>query len=276
MRQFVSKVRNLSQKAAGLKAAMQQLPPKVAEVRETIAATAGQLQRLKMDVQSTVADLKADSDQRISQAMQEINASLDVFLAAGFELNGVDLEISPVERLLVRLNKQEEVHPSKLRSLISANQPRKTTHALLEALLQAHAMAETVDMPYLDYAELVVGIGPIPSVRICWRAKEAGETSTIPETAQTTPAASPDVLPKQETPSIFGQGSFFEKPTSSPLPVSTSEMGSVAPTEQSVVTESKPAAEPLQPVTSPASTFVENPDPLARFKKMPDLTKHRR
>src|SRR5262245_36405811 len=101
MKQFVSKVRNLSQKAAEIKAAMQQLPPKVAEVREAVASTAGQLQQLRADVQSTVTGLKADTEQRISQAMQEINGSLDVFLEAGFDLGGLDLEISPVQRVLV-------------------------------------------------------------------------------------------------------------------------------------------------------------------------------
>src|SRR5688572_11346535 len=125
MKQFISNIKNLSQKAAEIKAAMQQVPPKVAEIREAVASTAGQLQQLRMDVQSTVTNLKADNEQHLSQAMQEINSNVDVFVEAGFELGGMDLEISPVQRLLVHLNRLEEVHPSALRALISTNQQRR-------------------------------------------------------------------------------------------------------------------------------------------------------
>jgi hypothetical protein len=270
MKQFVSKVRNLSQKAAELKAAMQQLPPKVAEVRQTIAATAGQLQQLRLDVQSTVAELKADNEQRISQAMQEINASLDVFLEAGFELGGVDLELSPVERLLIHLNKLEDVHPSAIRSLISANQHRKTTQALLTALLQAREMAETVGLPDLDYTGLIVGIGPIPSVRICWREEAAAEAPAIPPPAQVMATPAPTIA------SAFGQSSFFEKRSHEPAPVAEQSTSSTAPSLKSHAAEPKPAEDSDAPEASRASSLVGKPDPLARFKKMPDLSKYQK
>jgi hypothetical protein len=276
MKQFFSKVKNLSQKAAELKAAMQQLPPKVAEVRQTIAATAGQLQQLRVDVQSTVADLKADNEQRISQAMLEINASLDVFLEAGFELSGVDLEISPVERLLIHLSKREDVHPSAIRSLISANQHRKTTHALLTALLQAHEMAETVELPELDYTELIVGIGPIPSVRICWRVEEAPEAHAVPTTAQTLQVPPPIAAPAPATLSAFGQSSFFEKLSSQPAPVAAKTTAPIAAATKSPVAEAEPAEESRETETTHGLPPAEKQDPLARFKKMPDLSKYKK
>jgi hypothetical protein len=110
MKQFISRVQNLSRKAAEVKAAMQQVPPKVAEIREAVAATTGQLQQLKSEIQYSVADLKADHEDHLSEALQEINGSAEVFAKAGFVLSGVDLEISPVQRLLVHLARVEDVH----------------------------------------------------------------------------------------------------------------------------------------------------------------------
>ena len=172
MKQFISKVKDLSQKAAEIKAAMQQVPPKVAEFREAVASTAGQLQQLKSEIQYSVADLKADQEDHLSEALQEIHNSAATFEKAGFVLDGVDLEISPVQRALVHLLRTEDVHPSVLRSLVQANQHRRTTRAVLSSLLQAKQMAETVEVGDLTYNEVVVGIGPIPSVRLCWRAEQ--------------------------------------------------------------------------------------------------------
>ncbi len=277
MKQFISNIKNLSQKAAEIKAAMQQVPPKVAEIREAVASTAGQLQQLRVDVQSTVADLKADNEHHLSQAMQEINASVDIFMEAGFELGGMDLELSPVQRLLVHLDRLEEVHPSALRALISANQHRRTTHALLTSMLQAQEMADTVQLGELtkfDYRELIVSIGPIPSVRICWRTEVIAQEPA----AQTAPA---NVLPPPVTAAvpvtqpIFGQGSFFEKRPPQPAAIA------VQPTATAPEAKMSPAASTLIHASrameaAHASPSPESSDPLARFKKMPDFFKHKR
>ena len=208
MKQFISKAKNLSQKAAEIKAAMQQLPPKVAEIREAVASTTGQLQQLRTDIQSSVTALKADNETRISQVLQELNASLDVFLEAGYELAGVDLEISPIHRLMVHLRRLDEVHPSIIRSLISANQHRPTTGAILEALLQARQVTDKVQLTRLDYCEMVVHVGPVPSVRLCWRAEEESEPEAVEQPTVAAPA--PAVPP---SPSGFGESSFFERRT---------------------------------------------------------------
>lgn len=271
MKQFISKVKNLSQKAAEIKAAMQQLPPKVAEVREAVAATTGQLQQLKSEIHYSVADLKADNEDRLSEAMQEINASTDVFAKAGFVLSGVDLEISPVQRMLVHLAKVEDVHASVMRSLASTNQHRRATHAILSALLQANQMAQTVELGDLAYDEVIVGIGPIPSVRLCWRSKEI-ETGAVAHPPPAIPA-SPEIAALAATPQpVFGQSSFFERRTPQPTPVTVQpavSAVSVSMTSPSVATS---AVEVQQ---SDAMAGAKE-DPLARFKKMPDFSKPRR
>ena len=266
MKQFISNIKNLSQKAAEIKAAMQQVPPKVAEIREAVTATAGQLHQLKSEIQYSVADLKADQEDHLSEALQEINNSKDAFEKAGFALDGVDLELSPVQRLLVHLLRVEDVHTSVLRSLVQSNQHRRTTRAVLSSLLQAKQMADTVEVGDLIYNEVVVGIGPIPSVRLCWRAEQA-EPAPVVHTAPTIPVPPPLASSAPApAPSPFGSSSFFERREAKPAPMA-----------QAVVpTISAPEIEPT-PVTKvePAEAAVSN-DPLARFKKMPDLARLKR
>lgn len=259
MKQFISKVKNLSRKAAEIKAAMQQVPPKVAEIREAVTATAGQLQQLKHEIQFSVADLKADQEDSLSEALLEINNSAEVFAKAGFALNGVDLELSPVQRLLVHLALVAEVHASVLRSLHQANQHRRTTRAILSALLQAQQMAETVELASLVYSEVIVGIGPTPSVRLCW-LPEAAEAAIAPAPALATPPP--------QMPSAFGPGSFFERREVKSAPTVASAAAQVVPTMTAKV---EPQA--VQPET--AATAAKT-DPLARFKKMPILTRRDR
>ena len=265
MKQFISNIKNLSQKAAEIKAAMQQVPPKVAEIREAVTATAGQLQQLKSEIQYSVADLKADQEESLSEALQDINNSREAFEKAGFVLDGVDLEISPVQRLLVHLLRTEDVHASVLRSLVQSNQHRRTTRAILSSLLQAKQMADTVEVGDLIYNEVVVGIGPIPSVRLCWRAEQPEPTPVVQPAPTTISVPPPALSSSAPAPAMspFGASSFFERRETTPAQ-------SVMQTIQSA------------PVIAPAVTSVEpaeNPvpsDPLARFKKMPDLARLKR
>jgi hypothetical protein len=267
MKRFISKVQNLSQKAAEIKAAMQQVPPKVAEIREAVAATTGQLQQLKSEIQYSVADLKADHEDHLSEALQEINSSAEIFAKAGFVLIGVDLEISPVQRMLVHLARVEDVHATVLRALLSANQHRRTTRAILSSLLQAKQMAETIEFGELIYDEVVVGIGPIPSIRVCWRTEEDEQTAfaqNAPAISVAPPlAASAQVGPAQPQ-SVFGTSSFFERREVGPT------LTPVQSTAPSVM--SGPVDEPSTVVKVPLPTKpTESVDPLARFKKMPVL-----
>ena len=278
MKHFISKVKNLSQKAAEIQSAMRQVPPKVAEIREAVAATTGQLQTLKSEIQYSVADLKADDENRLSTALQEINSSEEIFAKAGFILSGVDLEISPVQRLLVHLAQVEDVHASVLRSLMSANKHRRTIHAILSSMLQAKQMAETVELNELNYCELMVVVGPIPSVRLSWRPVEVVEVEEVAPVKPALPLPAPASATAPASQAAFGPGSFFEKRsgTTHPATVAAPQSSTAAPdveisaptvscVEESVTVASAPD------VSAPAVKH----DPLARFKKMPDLSKHK-
>lgn len=269
MKQFISNIKNLSQKAAEFKAAMQSVPPKVAEIREAVNATAGQLQQLKSQIEYSVKDLRAEDEAHLSEVLQEISGSEEILLKAGFVLGGVDIELSPVQRLLVHLHKVEEVHASVLRALATANQHRRSMHAILSSLLQAQQMAETVDLANLTYDEVIIGIGPIPSVRLCWKSEAVPipVEAALATAAQTALAPVPTAAPSAQ--SVFGASSFFEKR-------STIEVAPVATTTKPVeVAASVATTATLEPVIEQAVSTA-SADPLARFKKMPNLAGHRR
>lgn len=274
MKPFISRIKDLSQKAAEIKAAIQQVPPKVVEIREAMAATTGQLQQLKSEIHYSVTDLKADNEDRLIRALEEIKNSADVFAKAGFVVTGLDFEISPVQRMLVKLSKAEDVHVSVLRSLLNSTQSRKTIHATLSAILQAKQMADTVEFEELDYSELAVGIGPIPTVRLRWRLKEEDVQISTPapiSSSATNPpvtATAPITQPQPQKLSPFGTSSFFER-REPVLPAAAPQVEPpvAAPVESVIATT---------PTVAPEAELTKSDkpsDPLARFKKMPVLSR---
>lgn len=273
-------MQKLGQKAAQVQQAMEAMPGKIAHLRETVAMTTSQLQQLRSGVQASVADLRVDSEARLINAMEEINDSTDIFLEAGFELIGVDMEFGPSQRVIVHLTKVEEVSPSAVGAVLAANQQRKTTLALLRALTQADEVAQKVDLKNLSYRKAMVHLGPIPVVRLCWRPEEEIEEE---ETVAATPASVSPPPPAPPPPSVFAQSSFFERRPAQPSQAAVA--ASSPPGLPAGILEGTPApvgpriSEPVQELSPASATAVKSDwkqGALDRFKKMPDFSKYRR
>jgi hypothetical protein len=270
MKKIINKIQDLSQKAAQLKQAVESAPAKAAQLRESVLMTAGQLQQLRHDVQSSVSGLRADNEERLVQALREINDHAETFLEAGYELTGVDMELSPTQRLIVHLESRESVSEPTLRSLLSANSGRQTIYALLAALAKADGLAEKVQLSHLDYRKLVVHVGPTPSVRLCWRTEPIHEDAAEPvrpAPLAATVAPTPPALP------TFSQSSYFEQrstPPARPIPTPSATESSSTPTP------TVPAAPTSSPAPAPHPGGDWRRSALDRFKKMPDASKYRR
>ncbi len=267
MKKFISRVQDLSQKAAHLKAAAQRAPAQVRDLRESVLATAGEFQQLRSDVQSSVSGLRADSEEHLLRALAELNDSIEIFAEAGYDMEGVDLELSPVQRLIVHLRKFEDVSEAGLELLLVSIAQRNTTHAVLASLIKAEQLADRVSLTNLVYRELTIYVGPVPTVRLCWRSDELEtETEIAPAPAVVSAPATPQPPPLPG----LGESSFFE-PRRQATP---------APTIPAAV--NAPVAPPA-PVAAPQETVAPNPalggdwkrSALDRFKKMPDLNKPR-
>lgn len=273
MKKFIQRVQDLSQKAAHLKQVVEAAPAQAAQLRDTVLMTAGQLQQMRHDVQSSVMGLRADNEGRLAQALQDINDHAGTFSDAGYELTGVDMELSPTHRLIVHLEKAGAVDESTLRSLMARNSANQAIYALLSALAKADAMSDRARLSHLHYCGVVVHVGPTPSIRLCWAPEEMAEAA-VPETE--VPAAQSSVaLPVPPPLPAFSQSSYFEKRPSVVTPPSASEpipaAGSSALSEVASAGTSKPAAVLQSP---PRGDWKASA--LDRFKKMPDVSKYRR
>jgi hypothetical protein len=266
MKNFIHKIQDLGQKAAQIKQVIEGAPAQAAQLRETVMMTAGQLQQMRADVQTAVGGLRADNEDRLTHALRAINDGADTFLDAGYQLIGVDMEVSPVQRLVVHLAKVESVAESRIHALISANVGHPTISALLTSLAKADALTEKMHLSNLSYRELVVHVGPTPSVRLHWRADDVIE-SAAPAHSIVRPPPVPVVVatPSPALPT-FGQSSYFE-----PRAV-------VHPVESKPSEVAAPASAPA--VHVPVVKTVKGSDwkqsALDRFKKMPDGSKYRR
>ena len=257
MKRIVRRVQSLNERAAELTAAASQLPKRVAEMREVMTATTGQLQSLKTDIQVNVADLVIHREDDFAAALAEITSHAPVLAEAGFLLDGLDIEVSPTQRVVVQLIRIGDAEPGEIEELIQKHQGRTTLRAILSAMLKARDVAASIRIDGLDYHQLLIGIGPVPIIRIGWRSA----TST-PAPAQ--PAVSTSWQPSASKP-LPGGSSFFGPPISSTT--------AYAPRQE------EPDDEPAIPVVA-ATPVVPPPlppassDPLARFKVMPDLRRH--
>jgi len=243
--------------------------------------TTDQLKQVRAEVLSGIEDLQAHNEDRLLLAMKDINISGPVLAEAGFDVAGMDMDFSSHQRLIVHLDKVKEVRSSVLRSLIKSHQKRKTLHAILTSILRAEELAGKVEVENLTYRRLIVYVGPIPSVRICWRAEEVfeeldestqqGSRETPPplpgSISHATPATPAGSAAAREPASYFGQDSFFERRPAPPV-------DRVAP-EHAPAPGSHPAAAPTsESVATPSSDWKQ--ESLERFKKMPNVSKYRR
>jgi arsenate reductase-like glutaredoxin family protein len=272
MKLFVSKTKDWAQKAAELKAALEKVPPTVAEIRQSVTQTTDQLRQLRSEVRGSVAELKADNDVQLSEALQEIKSSMAVFLEAGYEVGGLDIEMSPSQRLVARLTRLKVVGSSTMKSLIAANQHQPAVHAILNALLQANQLAEEVDLTGLEFRDVLVTVGPMPSVRACWKSDDVFQADMPAYVGA--PVQSPSSVPPPTPPvslgSSFGSGSFFEARTQAAR-VKTTESPS---TDEPVHPSATMSHETVPVAESHAATWTGGA--LERFKKDPRYSKYRR
>jgi hypothetical protein len=270
MKHFIHKVQDLGKKAAELRQVVQSAPAKAAELREALVMTAGELQQIRTDVQSNLAGLRVNSEDRIIQAMREVTEAAPTFEEAGYLLAAMDLDFSLAQRLAVRLEKVRDVPHGNLRSL-AAREVRQTVKPILAGLIKAEETAANIELSGLTYCELIVHVGAAPAIRMCWRSDVAAEEVS----GDAVPAAVPSSVPPPPLPASTSLpvspafGSFFEQRT----------VPRVAPVEPAPVPEAPAASVPATAPEPPPATSSDMPwskSSLDRFKKMPGASKYSR
>lgn len=265
MKNFINKVQDLGKKAAEIKQAIQSAPAKAAEVREALTMTAGELHQLRVDVQANLNGLRATGEDSLLKAMREINDNTYTFEEAGYELTGMDLDLNLNQRLAVSFRRFEDVPHIKLRSLVT-KETRDTVKSILSGLLKAEEYAANVEFTHLNYDGVIVHIGAIPLIRMCWRNDTLLQGQTI--------APTPETLPTAPLPSAPAVSSFFEQrfvPSPAPANSAVAQPAIVSGNVNSPTASQRDSNPEVKVV--PVSPWTA--DALSRFKKMPDLSKHR-
>ena len=276
MKKMLHRAKELAEQADRVRELLESAPERIEKAKGIVTLTTSQLQQLRTDVQSSIAGLRADTGDAVTAAVNELNEGAPTFLCAGYVLSGVDLELGMAPRVTAHLERVEEVGIPAIRELLAPNSDRRVIHGILSALVKAEELAGSTSFEGMEYTEVSIQVGPSPTIRLRWRASSAEV-----ETHTTTPPPIPGAAVAVTTPttpvqpahpmSVFGQGSFFE-------PRATAASSVRQQTEPA-----SPAAAPLSapaPAPPPASQALpaihaEN-DPLARFKRMPNLAKPRR
>lgn len=264
MRKFTRRFRDLSEKAQQLKHVVEAAPQQAAELRASVLLAAGQLQQLRGEVQASFAGVYVDSEERLQQVMREINESETVFAEVGYELAGVELEFSPIQRVIIRLEKVADVSLARIRSLISGVQSLRTTQALLSSILKAEEVAGRVSLDRLEYAGLVVHVGAAPSIRVCWSAP--GESEPPPTAPPSTVAQSSAVgIP------AYGDTGFFAPRA---VPPASPPASVTVPASPPVVAAAPASATPAIPGTE-SQPGAWGRSALEKFKTTPGYSKYR-
>ncbi|MBN8246340.1 MAG: hypothetical protein J0L84_02715 [Verrucomicrobia bacterium] len=293
MNKVLSRLQALRDKAARIQQAVDSAPVRAAQLLDAVQATTGQLQQLRADVQGTVASLKADTDSSLAETLIELDGGIGLFARAGYELAGVDIEQGPVSRVIVHLDQCVEARSESLESLMQECSGKRTLQAIFGALIRAEAMEDQVTLSDLGFRGLIVHIGPVPTVRLCWRPMTTESEEEVRSLAlKLAPALKSAPAPPPEAPPVLGASSGFF-PERRPVPVAPSPPATVLQPPPAASAPVSPAPDPQQvslaPTRLPSSirtTTAASPpasseiapatgdwrkDALARFKKMPDL-----
>lgn len=286
MNKIITRLQALRDKAAQLQKAVDAAPAKAAQLRDAVQTTTGHLRQLRADVQGSVASLKSDNDASLAQTLVELDAGVGVLASAGYELTGVDLEQGLLPRAIVHLERVAGARTTPLEALLRETSGQRLLQGVLQALIRAEALEKEVRLSDLHFSGLIVHVGAAPTVRLCWR--RGGDDVEEPQTGTARPvlehSAKPPTITSPPPLPPYGSGSFFEKFAQ------TQASGASAP-EPARVVSSAPVVEAEAPNPSLAPTRLSyrssstsreravpssgdrSKDALARFKKMPDLTK---
>ena len=270
MKKFINKVQDLGKKAAEIKQSVQGMPAKAAELRQAVVMSAAELQQIRSDVQTNLSGLRASSEDRVLEAMRDINDNTYTFEEAGYELTGMDLDLAITQRLTVQFQKFEDVPLSTLRHLLSSA-TNDTVKCILSGLIKAEETAANIELTHLKYDGVTIDVGAVPLIRMLWRS----DTFIEQQTVETAPASIPSPSPVQCPPTSPAFGSFFEQRT---IPISTAAPASATlKPDQSTQSDSASAGttSTTPSVTATPAKPASKGNALDRFKKMPDLTKSR-
>ena len=277
MKKIPEKLQRLSQRAAEIRQTIESVPPIISGLRDTVATATANVQKLRADLINSVATLRAETDGQLLTTLREIDGAGEVLAEAGCRLERAELDLGPARRLVVHLERVENVDSNNLRTLLVRQTERPAVQALLRALIKADELADSVELAHLRPTQFTVEIGLIPTVRIGWSPAPLEDEAK--SSAGDVPASDAQPSPRSETAASAipvassSQSAFFQRRTDRPGATKTD------PSKEARRDLVGLLAAEVKRRDAPVSAREQGkPDDwrrtaLDRFKKMPDLTK---
>lgn len=282
MKNMFEKLQGIGQKAVQIKQAIEGAPAKIQHVREAIhqtagqiQLTAGQLQLARSELQQVATGLHVENDEDFTEAFREIAENHNVFHDAGYDLTGIDLEVSHGQRMIAHLRRLAPVPEQTLRFILTQHTAHVTISSILSSIIKAEALAAKVATPGLEFDGIIVHLGAVPAVRLTWRdTMHAPPPAVIKATASAAPAPIPLPQPKPlvAATSTFTQSNFFERTQATPA---------AAPSVNAAPATDAPELAPLTPSRhsfAPAKSLQGDwkKEALERLKNSPGQSKYSR
>jgi hypothetical protein len=267
MRSLLKKSKALLRHSGRVKEMLRTMPETAAGIQDLVAQATSTIQQLRVDADSLMGDLKVENEAHFGEILREVSFAQDVLLEAGYIFGGASISMGSLPaawsvgkpalefgRLTIHLERTESPPKSLILPAAIEQQSSKTLKALFHAIQRAQDLADNMHGLGLVLDELLVTVGPLPSIKIVWSnavlVEDTGEGICEPRSA-----SKGAITPSW---SAADEGFFPERPRSVSAPTPAKPVGSTfVPADETV-----------------AETVRDDPsDPLAKFKKMPNLKK---
>lgn len=225
MSKWVNRVKDLKQKAIDVKAALDQAPETIAQIRHSVESTKEQLQQLKSDVEQGAQDLiprdlpnrtsdlksvrnKEESSEKkvkpteaptqsklnISDAIRELNASRLPLQKAGYLVSRVKVSPQSTHPLQITIQLHASLSVLALQKLRSEFSQQPFTKALIESLIQAEGLTRSYAIHHLSPREVKVKLGQSTSFSVIWEEQNVFEPRPESRPKSTLTPAQPSAI----------------------------------------------------------------------------------
>jgi|TARA_B100000959_G_scaffold287015_1_gene368651 hypothetical protein len=238
---------------------------KAEEIQALIQEGADTIRDIRSDVESTVEDLKTDSEEKMMESLERIQDSERVFKEAGYLLHAVELEMGFNPKVVAVLKRESQISDRKKDRLLKQHEDDKIIKMILTSIFKAESLEDKVHLRRLSFSEVHLEMGLVPAIHVLWEDKTAGITTP-----------SPVAISETSTEDSFTSSSSFAS-GSSPFASTTSvfsdepvedEPEEEIPAEPEPITEEKTTPQPVETEeVAPAAAAAESaptPEPASK------------
>ena len=273
MKRITRRMQELGQRAEQLQGIVNQMPGRVEGLRQSVASAAEKLKQVRSDLTLSADKLRGIAETDAVGLLEDIGEVGELLKSSGFEMDGVDWDISLSRKLQVHIDPVKPTTVRALRALLAKHDDKPAANMILTALIQAQEAAEGVEVGRLVWTDVLIEISNVTSVRIGWR--ELVDDEEDEPITPTLPPPLPSAGSVLTSSPSYTAGSFYRtKPPEAPAPIA-------APAPAPAVLP-QPTVKPLPVAPTPTVRIAPTPAPsrsrergdpmsLDRFKKMPDL-----